>query len=73
MPNVILEDPDMRAFAEEDPRGFLAQYERTGAILDEVQRVPSLFSYIQGVLDTHNKPGHFILTGLTIEESAGLI
>lgn len=62
-PYALLEDPDMRAFAEDDPRGFLAQYERTGAILDEVQRVPSLFSYLQGVLDTHNKPGHFILTG----------
>ncbi len=62
-PYVLLEDPDMRAFAEEDPRGFLAQYERTGAILDEVQRVPALISYLQGVLDTHNKPGHFILTG----------
>ncbi|MCK9631827.1 MAG: ATP-binding protein [Methanoregula sp.] len=62
-PYVLLEDPDTRAFAEEDPRGFLAQYERTGAILDEVQRVPALFSYLQGVLDTHNKPGHFILTG----------
>lgn len=62
-PYVLLEDPDTRAFAHEDPRGFLAQYERTGAILDEVQRVPELFSYLQGVLDTHNKPGYFILTG----------
>lgn len=62
-PYVLLEDPDTRAFAQEDPRGFLAQYERTGAILDEVQRVPKLFSYLQGILDTYNKPGHFILTG----------
>lgn len=62
-PYVLLENPDSWAFAEEDPRGFLAQYERGGAILDEVQRVPSLFSYLQGVLDTHDKPGHFILIG----------
>ncbi|MDD1702843.1 MAG: ATP-binding protein [Methanoregula sp.] len=62
-PYILLEDPDTRAFAQEDPRGFLAQYERTGAILDEVQRVPELFSYLQGVLDNYNKPGQFILTG----------
>ena len=46
LPYVLLEDPDTRAFAEEDPRSFLAQYEKTGAILDEVQRVPELFSYL---------------------------
>ena len=62
-PYVLLEDPDTRAFAQEDPRSFLAQFERTGAIIDEAQRVPELFSYLQGILDTHNKPGHFILTG----------
>ena len=62
-PYVLLEDPDTRAFAEEDPRSFLAQFERTGAIIDEVQRVPELFSYLQGVLDKYNKPGQFILTG----------
>lgn len=62
-PYVLLEDPDTRAFAKEDPRSFLAQYEQTGAIMDEVQRVPELFSYLQGVLDKHNRPGQFILTG----------
>jgi predicted AAA+ superfamily ATPase len=62
-PYVLLEDPDTRAFAEEDPRSFLAQFEKTGAIIDEVQRVPQLFSYLQGVLDRYNRPGHFILTG----------
>jgi len=62
-PYVLLEDPDTRAFAEEDPRSFLAQYEKSGAILDEVQRVPELFSYLQGILDKHNRPGQFILTG----------
>ena len=46
-----LEDPDVRAFATEDPRGFLAQFQRK-VILDEVQRTPELFSYIQGIVDT---------------------
>ncbi|WP_241481311.1 ATP-binding protein [Methanoculleus sediminis] len=63
LPYILLEDPDTRAFAEEDPRSFLAQYEKTGAVLDEVQRVPELFSYLQGVLDRNQKPGQFILTG----------
>ncbi|WP_220681512.1 ATP-binding protein [Methanofollis formosanus] len=63
LPYVLLEDPDTRAFAEEDPRSFLAHYEKTGAIFDEIQRVPELFSYLQGVLDWHQRPGQFILTG----------
>lgn len=62
LPYVSLEDLDTRAFASEDPRGFLAQYEG-GAILDEVQRVPGLFSYLQGVVDRSKKRGQFILTG----------
>ena len=62
-PYVLLEDPDTRAYAEEDPRSFLAQFGERGAIIDEVQRVPELFSYLQGVLDKFNKPGQFILTG----------
>jgi len=57
-----LEDPDTRAFATEDPRGFLRQA-ADGAILDEVQRVPELFSYLQGVVDTDRRMGRFILTG----------
>jgi predicted AAA+ superfamily ATPase len=61
-PYVTLEDPDTRAFAQADPRGFLAQYE-SGALLDEVQRVPELFSYLQGVVDRSKKTGMFILTG----------
>lgn len=46
-PHFSLEDPDTRAFALEDPRGFLRQCEG-GAILDEVQRTPALLSYLQG-------------------------
>lgn len=59
---VSLEDPDVRAAAEADPRGFLGQMEG-GAILDEVQRLPALLSYIQGIVDKNGKPGQFILTG----------
>lgn len=51
---VSLEDPDMRLFATEDPRGFLATYSDK-TIIDEVQRVPSLFSYIQTYTDKENK------------------
>jgi predicted AAA+ superfamily ATPase len=61
-PYVSLENLDTRAFANEDPRGFLASYPK-GAILDEVQRVPALFSYLQQVLDEVNETGFFILTG----------
>jgi len=59
---VSLENPDHRNFAQDDPRGFLAQY-ANGAILDEVQRTPSLFSYLQQILDESTEPGQFILTG----------
>jgi uncharacterized protein len=59
---VSLEPLDVREFATEDPRGFLQQY-RGGAILDEVQRAPSLFSYLQEELDRHPAPGRFVLTG----------
>ena len=61
-PYVLLEDPDTREFAQKDPRGFLAQFSE-GAILDEIQRVPELFSYLQGILDKEKAPGLFILTG----------
>ncbi len=62
LPYVLLEDPDVRELAISDPRGFLANY-TNGAIFDEVQRVPELFSYLQGIVDkqTANRP--FILTG----------
>ena len=61
-PYVSLETPEMLAYAENDPRGFLSEYPK-GAILDEVQRSPHLFSYIQGIVDDINKPGMFILSG----------
>lgn len=61
-PYVSLENPDLRLFAIEDPRGFLARYSE-GAILDEVQRAPALLSYIQGIVDDRHTPGRYILTG----------
>jgi len=61
-PYVSLENPDMRHYALEDPRGFLSQY-KDGAVLDEIQRVPEIFSYLQQVLDEDERKGKFILTG----------
>ncbi len=59
---VSLEDPDQRAFAIEDPRGFLGLFS-SNVILDEIQRTPDLFSYIQTIVDLKEVPGQFILTG----------
>ena len=61
-PYVNLESPDTREFAHSDPRGFLSSYP-DGAILDEIQRVPRLLSFVQPIVDEHNVPGQFILTG----------
>jgi len=57
-----LEDPDLRTFATEDARGFLAQYEGP-VVLDEVQRAPELLSYIQTLVDADPAPGRYILSG----------
>lgn len=57
-----LEAPDDRAFAIEDPRAFLAQFP-DGAVIDEVQRVPDLLSYLQGAIDDDPVPGRWILSG----------
>jgi len=61
-PYLSLESPDVRAMALDDPRGFLNGYPE-GAVLDEVQRVPELFSYLQELLDNSRQKGMFILTG----------
>ncbi|MEO5948293.1 MAG: ATP-binding protein [Chitinophagaceae bacterium] len=61
-PYVSLENPDTLEFATSDPRGFLSQF-KEGAILDEIQRAPHLFSYLQQILDETKKKGLFILTG----------
>ena len=56
-----LEDPELRAVARSDPRGFLAQSKRL--VIDEFQRVPELASYIQILVDEDPVPGRFVLTG----------
>jgi predicted AAA+ superfamily ATPase len=62
LPYVNLEAPDVRGFALEDPRAFLAQFPK-GAVIDEVQRAPDLPSYLQGIIDADPEPGRWILTG----------
>lgn len=59
---ISLENPDIRAFATDDPNGFLNEYSEN-VILDEVQRVPSIFSYIQTKVDESKKMGQYILSG----------
>lgn len=61
-PYVSLENPDERLLAESDARAFLNRFPN-GAILDEIQRVPILFNYLQEILDKTDKDGLFILTG----------
>lgn len=61
-PYVTLENPDELAFATSDPKRFLAQFAQ-GAVLDEVQRCPSLLSWLQGVVDERRHMGDFVLTG----------
>ena len=61
---ISLEDLDTRAYAQQDPRGFLEQNKNDyGIILDEIQHVPSLLSYIQTYVDREQINGYFILTG----------
>lgn len=59
---VTLEDPVEKEYALRDPRGFLARF-ADGAVIDEAQRCPELFSYLQGLVDTRRRMGDFILTG----------
>ena len=61
-PYVSLENPDIQEMSQIDPRGFLDRY-KDGAVFDEVQRSPKLFSYLQEIIDSSNEPGRFILTG----------
>ncbi len=61
-PYVSLEAIDIRDFAHSDPRGFLAEY-ADGAIIDEIQHVPELLTYLQSDIDGRPDPGRFILTG----------
>ncbi len=61
VPYRSLEDPDIRRMAQLDPKGFLLQFDN-GVIIDEIQHVPDLLSYIQGIVD-ENPAVKFYLTG----------
>lgn len=59
-----LEDPSIKSAALEDPQKFLRDISNDhGIILDEVQNVPTLLSYLQIIIDREEKPGYFVLTG----------
>lgn len=59
---VSLESPDKLLTIQDDPRGFLARNDNSW-IIDEAQRFPELFSYLQEFIDQGNRPGQFILSG----------
>jgi len=59
---VSFEDPDVREFVKNDPRSFLAEYDKH-VIFDEIQRVPELFSYVQSHVDEINEEGMYVFTG----------
>jgi predicted AAA+ superfamily ATPase len=61
-PYVSLEKPSDLEYALDDPEGFLAQFPKR-VIIDEAQRAPKLFSYIQVIVDKKQRPGMYILTG----------
>ena len=59
---VSLEDPDNLNFAHSDGKRFLNSF-RNGVIIDEAQRCPQLFSYLQGLVDQRQRAGEFVVTG----------
>lgn len=59
---VSFEEPLTRDVFLEDPKGFLHRY-REGAIFDEAQHVPDLFSYLQVMVDENPEAGRFVITG----------
>jgi len=61
---ISVEDEDFRSFAAQDPRGFLKRYRNDhGIIIGEIQRVPSLLSSIQTIVDEEWSVGTFVITG----------
>jgi predicted AAA+ superfamily ATPase len=59
-----LDDLELRALAQHDPQGFLRKYDNNhGIIIDEFQNAPELLSYIKVIVDSHDRPGYFVLTG----------
>ena len=61
-PYFSLEDPEVRQRLVADPRQFFAILS-SGAVLDEVQRCPEVFSYLQGLVDERARMGEFVITG----------
>ncbi len=59
---VSLENPDIRVRAKEDPVSFLNQY-RPPVIIDKIQYLPELLSYIKTEIDSDRKPGNWLFTG----------
>jgi predicted AAA+ superfamily ATPase len=57
-----LEHPEIRMLAQQDPKSFMLQYPAP-VIIDEIQRVPELLSYIQVDVDSKKRNGDYILTG----------
>ncbi len=56
------EDPSTRELFQADPTSFLKRHSHN-VIFDEAQRVPELFSYLQGMVDERDEPGSFIISG----------
>jgi len=61
-PYYSLENPDTLRHYQLDPRRFLTQHPQ-GMVLDEVQRAPDIFSYLQGLVDSQKQMGQYIVTG----------
>jgi len=59
---ISMEDPDIYKMVTADIRGFFEKY-KEGVIIDEAQKVPELFSYLQGIVDTNRTPGRYIVSG----------
>ena len=62
LPYANLERPDIRDFAQEDPRSFLQSFTQ-GGVIDEIQRVPALLSWIQAMVDEQRPVAPLVLTG----------
>ena len=60
---LTLDDPEVRAAAEADPRGFLAQAPGDTLVVDEFQRVPALGLVLKAAIDSNRAPGRFLITG----------
>lgn len=59
---VSMENPDTALLAQTDPRVFFERYSN-GVIIDEAQKMPEIFSYLQGVVDADRVPGRYVLSG----------